>query len=530
MLKDKLKKIFTNWRVLVLLTLLVFSVIAIQPRIFGSEGVTLRSVAHNSSASLAGIENPSPKLTPLQKERVISINGQEITSTEQFYQIESALKENRTISLETNKKTYQLETKANEEGQVDLGLKVYDTPSTNLRKGLDLEGGTRVLLKPAEKITAEELELTIDNLRERLNVYGLSDIAVRAASDLEGQDFILIEIAGVTEEEIKELLGKQGKFEAKVGNETVFFGGKNDISYVCRSADCSGIDPRIGCSASGNGQACGFFFTISLSPEAAERQAAVTKELDTVTEGSDCYLSKDLTLFLDDKEVDTLRIGCELKGSTTTTIQISGSGLGVSQTDAVNNALQNMKKLQTVLVTGSLPVQLEIVKIDTISPSFGQEFISNVLMTAGLVVLAVALIVFLRYRKAKIIIPMMLTQVSEIVLVLGFAALVGWNLDMAAIAGIILVIGTGINHLVIITDETTKSEEESRMDWKQKIKNAMLIIIGTYLTVFAGMLPLFWAGAGLLKGFALTTIAGLSFGVLFARPAYAAVVEILLKE
>ena len=39
-----------------------------------------------------------------------------------------------------------------------------------------------------------------------------------------------------------------------------------------------------------------------------------------------------------------------------------------------------------------------------------------------------------------------------------------------------------------------------------------------------------FAGAGLLKGFALTTIIGVSIGVFIARPAYAAVIEILLKE
>jgi preprotein translocase subunit SecD len=42
--------------------------------------------------------------------------------------------------------------------------------------------------------------------------------------------------------------------------------------------------------------------------------------------------------------------------------------------------------------------------------------------------------------------------------------------------------------------------------------------------------PLLFAGAGLLKGFALTTILGISIGVFITRPAYAAAVEILLKK
>ena len=51
---------------------------------------------------------------------------------------------------------------------------------------------------------------------------------------------MLIEIAGATRDEVRELIGQQVKFEAKIGNQTVFRGG-DDITYVCRSADCAGI-------------------------------------------------------------------------------------------------------------------------------------------------------------------------------------------------------------------------------------------------------------------------------------------------
>jgi preprotein translocase subunit SecD len=44
------------------------------------------------------------------------------------------------------------------------------------------------------------------------------------------------------------------------------------------------------------------------------------------------------------------------------------------------------------------------------------------------------------------------------------------------------------------------------------------------------MIPLIFAGAGMLKGFALTTIIGVSVGVFITRPAYASIIEILLKE
>lgn len=527
------KKIFTHWRIILLIVFLVFAYFSINGGIvphFWDSGVTIRSVESNSSAFIAGIHSPTSKETPLAKEKILAINGKEIIGLDNYYDLVGQLKPNQTIKIQTTKNSYTLQTKLDSEGKTSLGLKVYNSPTTNLRKGLDLEGGTRVLLKPTEPISAEDLDSTIATLKERLNVYGLSDVIVRSASDLAGEDFILIEIAGVTEEEVKELLAKQGKFEAKIGNETVFFGGKKDITYVCRSAECSGIDPQRGCSKISDGYACGFFFGITLSPEAADRQARLTDKLFVVTnENKEAYLSDDIVLFLDDKEVDRLKIGAELKGRSTTNIQISGSGSGLMQADGVNNALENMKRLQTIIITGSLPVKLEIVKMDTISPSLGKEFLNNILLVGLLAVIAVSLVVTIRYRKPKVVVPLVLTIVSEIILVLGFAALVGWNLDLAAIAGIIIVIGTAVDHLVVITDETTKSAS-AEIDWKIRIKNALYIIMGAYLTAVASMIPLWFAGAGMLKGFAFTTIVGISFGVLIARPAYAALVEILLKE
>ena len=77
--------------------------------------------------------------------------------------------------------------------------------------------------------------------------------------------------------------------------------------------------------------------------------------------------------------MDTLQIGADLKGRITTQIQISGSGTGKDQTEAYDNAKANMKELQTIMITGSLPFKLEIVKIDKVSPLLGQEFVKTIL-------------------------------------------------------------------------------------------------------------------------------------------------------
>ncbi len=515
-------------RVVILLFFVALALIAIfsiSPSNWTADGAAIRSVVFNSTAANAGFENPGQTLAPLEREVIEKVNGDDIKDAEEFYTTLTALGADRVVSIQTDRSTYSFTT---QNVQGDIGLVVEDVSKTNLRKGLDLAGGTRVLLSPVEEVSEDDMELIVGNLQERLNVYGLSDVLITRASDLQGNEFILVEIAGATEEEVADLLSKQGKFEAKVGNETVFFAGGNDITYVCRSADCSGINPQHGCGAAGEGYACGFFFSISLSPEAAERQAAVTSKLDIITSNGQRYLSEDLSLLLDDVEVDSLRIGAELKGRATTDIQITGSGTGITETDALNNALSDMKKLQTIIVTGSLPVKLEIVKMDTISASLGKEFLDNIILVALVAILSVVVVVFTRYRRLQIVIPMVATIISEIILILGFASLFKWQLDLAAIAGIIIVAGTGVDHLIVITDETLRGEKIHSI--KQRIKSAMFIVFGAYFTTVAGMVPLLWAGAGLLKGFALTTIAGISFGVLIARPAFAALIEELLKS
>ena len=113
---------------------------------------------------------------------------------------------------------------------------------------------------------------------------------------------------------------------------------------------------------------------------------------------------------------------------------------------------------------------------------------------------------------------------SEATLTLAIASFIKWNLDASAIAGIIAGLGTGVNDQILIIDETLSREQTSE-SIKQKVKRAFFIIVGAFLTIIAAMLPLFWAGAGMLRGFALTTIIGVTVGILITRPAFADIVK-----
>jgi len=451
---------------------------------------------------------------------LVSINNKKLTSIEDYKNlIDSLFPQEDKIKLSITTKSGDFILFTNKAPEIS----VKDIQKTRIKTGLDLSGGARALVDAEEKeLSASELNDLIAVTNERLNVYGLKDVQIRPVRDLSGKNYMLIEIAGSTPKELESLIAQQGKFEAKIGNNTAFQGGEKDITYVARTGEQSGI---YSCSAQSGSEICSFRFSISLSEQAAKKHADITCQLELNTENPQ-YLEKKLDLYLDEKLVDSLYIGKDLKCSETTQIAISGSGSGTTRQEAYDNAVKEMKQLQTVLISGSLPFKLKIEKLDTISPLLGKEFINTIFIAGIAAILAVGLVVLLRYRKLKLSLAVLLTSLSEVLIILGISALFNRNLDLPAIAGIIAAIGTGVDSQIIILDES----QLTAISLKERIKRALYIILGTYVTTLFALLPLLWAGAGLLKGFAITTIIGISVGVFITRPAFSEIVKLILKE
>lgn len=492
-----------GWRIWMLFIFLGLSLLAIKPSF--ESGVLVTSVEKNSSFFNEGLR---------AGEIIKSINGQEIKSIDDYIKLVDKLSAQELRKIEIKTKKSEITVLTNE----SLGFTASRIPRTNIKTGLDLRGGARALVEADHKLSEEQLNDLIEISRNRFNVYGLSDIQIKGVKDLSGNKFMLIEVAGATPNDLEDLIAKQGKFEAKVGNESVFIGGKGDIADVCRNdATCAGITE---CSPAQGGYACTFRFTLYLTQEAAKKHAEVTKKLGLDSSGK--YLTEKLYLYIDDSEVDSLLIGSDLRGRETTQISIQGSGAGLTQEEALRDARENMKKLQTVLITGSLPYKLEIVKLDTVSPTLGETFIKSILLAGIVAILAVSIIIFLRYRKFKASLALLFTSFSELIIILGVASFIKWNLDLPSIAGILATIGTGVDSQIVILDEARKG---AMINLKEKIKRALFIILSTYFTALAALIPLYWAGAGLFKGFAITTIIGITAGVLISRPAFAEMIR-----
>lgn len=502
-MKIKIKLSWRIWLLIIILALSLISVFGIPPS-FSQKGVLVTSVELNSTAFEQGLR---------QDQIIIFVDGQSITSLEDFSKsLSDKFIFNKSVKTIIQTKESEIILFSNQPPEIT----VSEIPKTNIKLGLDLVGGSRAMIQAQDKkLSSKEVADLVTITMNRLNEFGLTDLKVLPISDLTGNHFMLIEIAGATPKDLRELVEKQGKFEAKIVNETVFIGGERDITSVCRSdATCAFIES---CQQSQTGYFCNFQFSVYLSEEAAERHAEITKDLDVNMTQQGNYLTEKLDLFLDDKLVNSLLISEGLKGRVTTQIAISGSGAGETREDAYNNAVEEMKKLQTILITGSLPYKLEIVKLDTISPLLGKEFIKSILM-AGLAALGVvSLIIFFRYKKIKSSLALLITSISEIIIILGIASLIEWNLDLPSIAGILATIGVGIDQQIIILDE---ARQEISLSIKQRMKRAFAIILGAYFTAVVALIPLLWAGAGLLKGFAVTTIIGITAGVLITRPAF----------
>lgn len=495
-----------SFRIWILIICLILSVLAIRPNL--QDGVLVKSVDRGSAPAESGLK---------VGEIITAVNGVAVSSVSDYSSIVSQLFNDGTekrLDITTQQNQYILLTNSTPE------ITVSDVPRTRIKTGLDIQGGARALVRPTEPISDSQLQDLIDISNNRFNVFGISDVKIRAIQDLSGEKYMLVEVAGATTSDLEELVAKQGKFEAKIGNNTVFVGGDKDITSVCRNdAKCAGI---VGCSQSGAGYLCTFSFTIYLSEEAAKRHADITSQIPLDASRGNQYLAENLTLVVDDVVVDQLLISKDLRGRETAQISVQGSGSGTTQEDALNDAKASMHNLQTILITGSIPYKLEIVKLDTISPELGKDFTKAILWAGLAAILAVSITILIRYRKIKLSLALLLTSFSEIVIILGVAALIGWNLDLASIAGILATIGTGVDQQIVILDEARRGRDISI---RERMKRALFIIFSAYLTALASLLPLYWAGAGLFKGFAITSIIGITAGVFITRPAFADMIK-----
>jgi preprotein translocase subunit SecD len=221
------------------------------------------------------------------------------------------------------------------------------------------------------------------------------------------------------------------------------------------------------------------------------------------------------------------RLNFNTRGECVYNAQITGTTL------TLEAARKEIRDNQVLLTSGNLPAELTVESRSSTPPTLGRKFLRYAFYTALLAELVVAFIIYLRYaRRPFLVVPIALAGICEVIIILGFASVINWQLDLPAVAGVIAAVGTGVDHFIVITDETLKrggKEQKKIISMAERIRRAFFIIFTAAATVVAAMLPLLAIGAGMLKGFAFTTIMGVFVGVMIVRPAYAKIISQIVE-
>ena len=195
--------------------------------------------------------------------------------------------------------------------------------------------------------------------------------------------------------------------------------------------------------------------------------------------------------------------------------------------DSLLSSQARLDDLLLILESGSLPIAIDSISTESISPFLGKEFLNTSLIIGIFAILTVAIVLFIRYKRFSLTGPILLTASSEILILLGVLSLMNFRLDLAAVAGILATIGTGVDDNIIIIDELLrgkkKEDSEHNESILKKVKQAFFIMFAAAATAAATMFPIifFSLGLGKLVGFAVTILIGTAIGVFIVRPVYA---------
>jgi len=219
------------------------------------------------------------------------------------------------------------------------------------------------------------------------------------------------------------------------------------------------------------------------------------------------------------------RISEDIAGKEARDVEIEGTRRTEKEATKEANDLKNV-------LSQRLTAKTSIISTSFIPPRLGREFSEEVKKAALGAVIALVVVLSVRYRDPTIVLLILATMGCELILTLGATAAVRQTMGMAEIGGVLAVIGTGVEHQIIITDEVLrgKIQEYRPRGVRGRVGRAFLTILTAALTTVAAMIMLFFVGFGAMKGFAIVTILGVLIAVIITRPAYGEIVNAVFRR
>lgn len=175
-----------------------------------------------------------------------------------------------------------------------------------------------------------------------------------------------------------------------------------------------------------------------------------------------------------------------------------------------NFTIDEAKDLATVLNSGNLEAQVNIVQSEVVGPTLGKESIRSGLLSFVLAFVLVLLYMFLYYSRAGLVADVALF--TNVFFLMGVLASLGAVLTLPGIAGIVLTLGMAVDANVIIFErirEEVRAGKGSRVAVDEGFKNAYSAIIDGNVTTLITAIVLYIFGSGPVQGFATTLAIGI---------------------
>jgi len=385
-------------------------------------------------------------------------------------------------------------------------------------------------------VTENTRDQIIETIQSQINAAGLSGGDAYESARLGGEYFIVTEVPDMDPDELRELLSERGVVEVQAyhpdGED-----GNHTNETVLEGSEIVQVDPP---EPHGDGYRVPVQVDSTVAPDFQERM----NELGFTDEGvGQCSLSGDgeTVSFDHDDEMDQYCLVTVVDGEPVDAHSMGDLAHSMSDGTWANDptftmgaqSQQQAESLSVNLQAGALPAPLDFSEEQTysLSPAMADQFKFYSLLIGGLSILTVSGMVFLRYRDVRVASPMILTAMAEVVILLGFAALIRMPLDLSHVAGFIAVVGTGVDDLIIIADEVMDDGDvNSQRVFESRFRKAFWIIGAAAATTIIAMSPLAVLSLGDLRGFAIITILGVLIGVLITRPAYGDILQRLMTD
>lgn len=341
--------------------------------------------------------------------------------------------------------------------------------TNKIKLGLDLRGGTYVVLQADGKIEADTMDKVRDIVERRIDSLGVSEPVIQ----LSGNDRLIVELAGIKDpQKAIELIGTTAKLEFKIKNADGTYGPTLLEGSAIKTANLS------------QGQFGQPEVAFELNAEGSEKFARITRE----------NVGKQLAIMLDNKEQSAPVINTEISG-----------GKGVITTGDPEDA----KNLTNLLKSGALPVGIKILEIRTVGATLGTESIQQTKLAGILAMIIIWIFMFAVYKIPGLIADVVLVIYG--LLTMGSLSMIGATLTLPGIAGFILTLGMAVDANVI-TFERIRDELRKGYNLSDAIefgfKNGLPAILDGNITTLLIAGVLFFLGTGPVKGFAVTLTLG----------------------